>query len=127
MPAYSDPLALSAVETEALRRLRARLNKPAAGEAAKAVLGKVFLETVARAGLDAPPPAAGEAPAAPAALIAAAHAADMGGLRRLCGRIAHLRASDPRAHAAALDARLHQAIISRRLALAGREPAKAGD
>ena len=51
VPAYSDPLALSAVETESLRMLRARLNKPAASDAAKAVLGKVFLETVARVGL----------------------------------------------------------------------------
>lgn len=127
MPAYSHPLALSAVETESLRMLRARLNKPASGEAAKAVLGKVFLETVARSGLDAPLPAAEEAFAAPSALIVEAHGADMATLRRLCGRIAQLRASDPRGHAAALDAKLHQSIISRRLALAGREPAKTGD
>ncbi len=127
MPAYSDPLALSAVETESLRSLRARLNKPAAGDAAKAVLGKVFLATVARSGLDAPAAAVGEAFAAPAALVAEAHAADMAALRRLCGLIARARASDPRGHASLLDAKLHQAIISRRLALAGREPSKAGD
>ncbi len=127
MPAYSDPLALSAVETESLRMLRARLNKPAASDAAKAVLGKVFQETVARVGLAAEGAAGSEPPQPAAALVAGAAVADMGELRALCASLAHLRTTDPRAFGRLLDARVPQSIISRRLALAGREPSKSGD
>ena len=119
-----DPkLALTAVETESLRQLRTRLNKPATSDAARLVLGKVFLETVARVGLTPAEPTAAQ-PSAPAALIAAAYAADMGGLRLLTGRLAAIRAADPKAWGASLAAGAPQAIVSRRLALAGREPAK---
>jgi hypothetical protein len=119
-----DPrLALSAVETESLRQLRTRLNKPAVSDAARAVLGKVFLETVARVGLDASPPTP-EIPSAPKTLAEAAHGADMGGLRLLVGRLAAIRAAGGKAWADSLAAGAPQAIIGRRLALAGREPAK---
>ena len=127
MPGYSDPLALSAVETESLRMLRARLNKPAASDAAKAVLGKVFLETVARVGLKVEAAAGRETLPFSAALIAGVVGADMGELKDLCASLAHLRATDPRAFARLLDAKVPQSIISRRLALAGREPSKSGD
>ena len=121
-----DPkLALSAVETESLRALRARLGKPAASEAAKAVLGKVWLETIARVGLIIAEPPAGETPIGVADLAAAADAADMGELRLIVGRLAALRAKGGPGWAKALEARAPQAVISRRLALAGREPAKA--
>ena len=125
MTAALDPkLALSAVETESLRALRARLAKPAASEAGKAVLGKVWLETIARVGLTIAEPSAGETPPAVAALAAAADAADMGELRLIVGRLAVLRAKGGAGWAKALEARAPQAVISRRLALAGREPAK---
>ena len=127
MPAYSDPLALSAVETESLRMLRARLNKPAASDAAKGVLGKVFLETVARVGLTVEGAASREPLPSSAALLAGTAAADMGELRALCASLAHLRITDPRAFARLLDAKVPQSIISRRLALAGREPSRSGD
>ena len=120
-----DPkLALSATETEYLRQLRARLGKPAASDAAKAVLGKVWLETIARVGLTLSKPPAGEAPQAVAVLATAADAADMGELRLIVGRLAALRAKGGPGWAKALEARAPQAVISRRLALAGREPAK---
>lgn len=123
--ARPDPaLALSAVEVESLRQMRTRLNRPPVGEAARAVLGKAFLDTVARSGLVAEPPPAGGAAPSPAELAALADAADMGALRRLCGHMAQLRTTDPRLWSLALDAHAPQAIISRRLALAGREPAK---
>ena len=117
-------LALSAVETESLRALRARLVKPAASDAGKAVLGKVWLETVARVGLTPVDPPAGDTPPAIAALIAAADAADMSELRLIVGRLAAIRAKGGPGWAKALEARAPQAVISRRLALAGREPAK---
>ncbi len=123
MTALDPKLALTAVETESLRQLRTRLNKPATSDAARLVLGKVFLETVARMGLTPAEPSAAQ-PTAPKALIEAAHAADMGGLRLLTGRLAAIRAADRKAWAATLAAGAPQAIVSRRLALAGREPAK---
>ena len=121
-----DPkLALSAVETEALRQARTRLNKPAVSDAAKLVLGKVFLDTVLRVGLDPVEPATEANPPALASLVEAAHAADMGGLRLLTGRLAAIRTKGGPGWAKALEVGAPQAVISRRLALAGREPSKA--
>ena len=120
-----DPaLALSNVETEALRQLRTRLNKPATSDAARLVLGKVFLETIARNGVAAIDPPAEAHPPAVASLIDAAHAADMGGLRLLTGRLAAIRDKGGPGWNKALELKAPQAVISRRLALAGREPAK---
>ncbi|MBE7219374.1 MAG: hypothetical protein INR64_12945, partial [Caulobacteraceae bacterium] len=55
-----DPkLALSQVETEALRSLRTRLNKPPVSDAASATLGRVFLQVMARNGVEASADVAG--------------------------------------------------------------------
>ena len=124
MTALDPKLALSAVEAESLRQLRTRLNKPATSDAARLVLGKVWLETIARVGITPAEPA-GAQPTVPQALIEAAHAADMGGLRLLTGRLAAIRTGDPKAWGQSLAAGAPQAIVSRRLALAGREPSKA--
>jgi hypothetical protein len=120
-----DPkLALSALETEALRQLRSRLNKPAVSDAAKSVLGKVFFDSIVRYGLAAEPPAPGGQPPALAALTAQAHAADLPGLRQVLGHLAALREKGGPGWAKALADGAPQAVISRRLALAGREPPK---
>ena len=117
MTAAAHPL--SDVEAESLRRLRTRMAKPAPGLPARQVLGKVFLETVARVGLDADTDAA-PLPA-PAALVAQVDAADLDALRRLCARMAHLRTTDAAAWSRLMDARVPGAVVSRRLTLAGRE------
>lgn len=125
MSAPDPKLALSAVEAEALRQVRTRLNKPATSDAARQVLGKVFLDTVFRVDIQPIESPAGSPALSPAAMALAADAADMGGLRLLTGRLAALRATNGSAWNKALEAGAPQAVISRRLALAGREPAKA--
>jgi hypothetical protein len=117
-------LALSQVETEALRALRTRLNKAPTSDAASATLGRAFFQVVARS--DLAPTGDGAALDArlgkgAAGLLAAIAPADMAGLNALLAvlqRRLSASASDWRALQAA---GVPQAVISRRLQLAGRE------
>ena len=125
-----DPkLALSQVETEALRQLRTRLNKPAVSDAASVTLGRAFFQVIARADLvPAADPAGlpvieatlGRAPSAAVAAIRAA--AGMANLNLLLA-VLHKRLDAPADWRALQVAGAPQAVISRRLQLAGREPA----
>ncbi len=117
----ASPLALSQVETEALRQLRTRLNKPPVSDAASATLGRAFFQVVARSELE-PQGAAPQGPAPdPAALLAAIGSADMAGLRRLLPAL-QARLAEPASWRKLQAAGAPQAVISRRLQLAGREP-----
>ena len=124
-----DPkLVLSQVETEALRSLRTRLNRPATSDAASATLGRAFFQVIARSELE---PAADPAELAvveatlgraPAAITDATCGAAMANLRLL---LAILQRRLDASHAdwrALQTAGAPQAVISRRLQLAGREP-----
>lgn len=129
MNSRPDPaLALSAVEVEALRQMRTRLNKPAVSDAASATLGRAFLAVMARNGVEAAVDPAGLAVIeatlgrGPAGVVAAARGATMANLHLLTAVLARRLAASPadwRAHQAA---GAPQALIGRRLQLAGREP-----
>ena len=124
-----DPrLALSQVETEALRSLRTRLNRPATSDAASATLGRAFFQVLARSDLEPAGDPAGLAVVeatlgrAPTAILDAAHGAGMANLRLLLAVLRRrLDASAPDWRALQ-SAGVPQAVISRRLQLAGREP-----
>lgn len=129
MTARADPaLALSAVEVEALRQMRTRLNKPAVSDAASAALGRACLAVLARNAVEAAADPAGLAVVeatlgrGPQGVLAAAPGASLANLRLLAAVLARRLAASPadwRAHQAA---GAPQAIIGRRLQLAGREP-----
>jgi hypothetical protein len=129
-----DPaLALSQVETEALRTLRTRLNKPAVSDAASATLGRAFLQVMARNGVEPTADPAGlqviEATLGrtPGALVDALRGATgMSNLRLLLAVLAARLAKSPADWRALQTAGAPQAAISRRLQLAGREPAPEG-
>ena len=125
----ADPrLALSQVETEALRTLRTRLNKPATSDAASATLGRAFFQVLVRSELEPGADPAGLAVVeatlgwAPSALLDAVRGAGMANLRLLLA-VLHRRLEASAADWRALQAAgVPQAVISRRLQLAGREP-----
>ncbi|WP_174299321.1 hypothetical protein [Caulobacter sp. S45] len=124
-----DPkLALSQVEVEALRTLRARLNKPAVSDAASATLGRAFFQVIARSDLEPAADSAGltviEATLgrAPATILDAVHGAGMANLRVILGVLYKRLTSSPADWRALQTAGAPQAVISRRLQLAGREP-----
>ena len=130
MTGRPDPaLALSPVETEALRQLRTRLNKPAVSDAASATLGRVFLQVLARNGVEPAADAAGlqrlEATLGrePRALVDAIRAAaGIADLRLLAAILARRLSASPADWRALQIVGAPQAAISRRLQLAGREP-----
>lgn len=114
--------ALSAVETEQVREIRARLNrvpKGQPGDKSVGPLSKGFFDVAARVGLPAAP--AGAAPPAPAEAISAAAEADMAELARLVGQLAAFRSSAPDKWRPYFDAGVMQAILTRRLVLGGKE------
>ncbi len=114
--------ALTATETELLRDLRHRQGRPASDKAAAVLLNACF-QLAARVDIA---PAPGEAPldaSDAAAFKAAVAVADMAGLRAAIAHLRLLHARGPAASLKALADGLPQAVISRRLALAGREPA----
>ena len=118
MRAHDPKLALSATETETLRALRAKLGRPAASDAARAVVARTFFEMCSRVGLPTSE-AAGEL--SPATIKNAAAAADFAGLSRLLGALRTISQRSAADWSAAVAAGAPQAVISRRLALAGRE------
>lgn len=121
MPAPDKSLALSAVEAEALRDMRARLNRRAVSDAALLTLGVAFTQVCARVGLSGAEPLPAERLSGPAVVKAAAAAA-MPTLARLVATLAENRKSRPADWPALVAAGAPQAVLSRRLALAGREP-----
>ena len=125
---HDKALALSAVETEQLRDLRSRLNRlvgvaPAVGAKSIGPLSKGFYDLCARVGLEPAAPAAGSGKAW---VAQAADHAGMDKLRALVGALIEQQRRDPARWNEVVATCALQAIISRRLALAGREPAKEG-
>ena len=125
----ADPrLALSQVETEALRSLRTRLNKPATSDAASATLGRAFFQVLARSELEPAADPAGLAVIqatlgrAPSAILDAVRHAGMTNLRLILAVLHHRLTTSPADWRALQAAGVPQAVISRRLQLARREP-----
>ena len=116
---HDKALALGAVETELLRDIRSRLNRPVSDRAA-AVLLNAFLQAAARAGLE-PSDRAWATGNAEAFLKAAAMASAVQ-LKGAVAGLAKLKGQEKPIVQALKDG-LPQAVISRRLALAGRAPA----
>jgi hypothetical protein len=126
---HDKALALSATEVEQLRDLRSRLNRATDKSIGPLMAG--FFKVAERvglapavvnsAGLDVLRAADG---GARDWLARTADAADMRLLKQLTAELERLRTADPSAYSAAVKADTPQAIISRRLVLAGREPAK---
>jgi hypothetical protein len=114
-----DPkLALSAMETESLRAMRARIGKLPPTDAALGVLGRAVFEVLARVGLTP----ADQAEALPPERIAAeAPDADVQALRRLLTSLQLLLQGPAAGWRAAVTAGAPQAILTRRLVLGGRE------
>jgi len=113
-------LVLSAVETEQLRDLRARLNrvpKGSLGDKSVAPLSRGFFDLAARVGLSR----LEEASAAGVPAIKAVAEADMGGLRRAVTALHALKEAQPPAFRRSFDEGLLQAVVTRRLVLGGRE------
>ena len=116
--------ALSAVETEQLRELRARLNrvpKGAMGDKSVGPLSKGFFDVCARVDLGAGESPGPAAASAPLALLEAAQEADMTGLRDLVSTLAGLRQGDPARWRAIFDQGVPSTILTRRLVLGGKE------
>ena len=104
---------LSAIETEQLRDIRARLNrvpKGSLGDKSVGPLSKGFFDVVGRAGL----PGAGEADVSQIA------EADLPTLNAVVGGLRKVR-EDAKAWRAVFDAGVLQAVVTRRLVLGGRE------
>ncbi|HYE47580.1 MAG TPA: hypothetical protein VEA44_17575 [Caulobacter sp.] len=112
-------LALSATETELLRDLRSRLGRPHNDKAAAVLLNALF-QAAARVDI-APPP--GQPLLAADDFKAAVAGADMATLRAAVATLRDIHGKGPAHALKALADGLPQAVISRRLALAGREPA----
>ena len=126
-----DPkLVLSQVEVEALRTLRTRLNKPAVSEAASATLGRAFFQVIARSDLERAADPAGLAVIeatlgrAPSAILETVRGAGMANLRLILAVLHKRLTASPADWRALQTAGAPQAVISRRLQLAGREPAQ---
>jgi hypothetical protein len=125
---HDKALALSATDTEQLRDLRSRLNRVAAvapAVAAKSIgpLTRGFYDLCVRVGLEPTAPAAG---AGKAWIAQATDQAGMDKLSALVGALVEQQRSDPARWNEVVATGALQAVISRRLALAGREPAKEG-
>jgi hypothetical protein len=125
---HDKALALGAVESELLRDLRSRLNRMAAlapAVAAKSIgpLTKGFYDLCDRVGLAPAAPASGTGKAW---IASAADHASMNKLRALVGALQQQQQADPARWSEVVATGALQAVISRRLALAGREPAKEG-
>ena len=115
---------LSNVETEQVRDLRARLNRlpqGALGDKSVGPLSKGFFDVCARVGLGQ----AGTPPAGldPATLKFAAATAELPALSGLVVALQAARGADPAGWRRWVDQGALQAILTRRLVLAGREPA----
>lgn len=123
---HDKALALSAVETEQLRDLRSRLNRLAGfapAVAAKSIgpLTKGFFDLCARAGLDGGVAAGDEGAKS---LAARADQASASELKAIVATLGQMHRGAPATWGEITAAGVLQAVISRRLALAGREPAK---
>jgi hypothetical protein len=116
---HDKALALGAVDTELLRDLRSRLNRPVSDKAAVVLFSAVF-QITARVELTPLPADKTWATADPAAFKAAVAAASMAGLRAAVSGLTVLKGQPPLIVKALADG-LPQAVFSRRLALAGRE------
>ncbi len=118
---------LSAVETEALRQLRTRLNKPAASDAAAATLGRAYLQVAARNGFGPEADAAGLAVAQATlgpdlkGLVQALDGAGLSTLALLNAVVQARGAAQAPEWRRMTTAGVPQALIGRRLQLAGRE------
>ena len=122
MATLKTVLALGPIETEMLRDIRSRLNRRAVSDAALFALGTAFITACARA--DVPATTAVPAKVLSGALVVkTAAAADIATLSRLVATLAEHRTLDPKCWPALVASGAPQAILSRRLALAGREPA----
>jgi hypothetical protein len=114
--------ALTTVETELLRDLRSRQNRPASDKAASVLLNALF-QTAVRVDIG---PVPGDSPletSDPAAFKLAVATAGMNDLRSAVAGLRLVHARGPAFALKALSDGLPQAVISRRLALGGREPA----
>ena len=121
MKPLSPELALSAVETESLRAMRTRVGKLPPGDAAMGTLGRAYFEVLSRVKLVA----VGDGEAlTPEQIIQRAAAADTAELAVLLASLQRLLKGPAAGWRKAVGAGAPQAIVSRRLALAGREPAK---
>lgn len=121
MAALKTTLALGPVETEMLRDIRSRLNRPAVSDAALFALGSAFITACGRA--DVPATIAVPAKTLSGELVAKiAATADIATLSRLVATIVEHRQLDPKGWPGLVAAGAPQAILSRRLALGGREP-----
>lgn len=119
MPTPDKALALSAVETEQLRDMRNRLGRRAVSLAAQATLDAAFFTLCERVGVQAE----GAETLDPATIRREAATADLAALGRLVGALKARKQTAPQDWPAIVAAGAPQAILSRRLALAGREPA----
>lgn len=116
-------LALSPVETEQLRDLRARLNRTprgAQGDKSVGPLSKGFFVLAGRVGLS---PQSGGTPAATVADLKAAIAdADLIRLKQIVAQLEGLKGgADPKVWRALFDAGVLSAVLTRRLVLGGKE------
>jgi hypothetical protein len=114
-----DPkLALSALETEQLRAMRARVGKLPPTDAALGVLGRSVFEVLARVGLT---PADQAEALTVERIVAEAPSADVQELRRLLASLQRVLQGPAAGWRAAVSAGAPQAILTRRLVLGGRE------
>lgn len=114
--------ALSPIEAEQLRDLRARLNrvpKGAAGEKSVGPLSKGFFTLAGRVGLA---PQTGGNPAATVADLRAAIAeADLTRLKQIVAQLEGLKGGEAKVWRVLFDAQILSAVLTRRLVLGGRE------
>jgi hypothetical protein len=114
-------LALSAVETEALRDYRSRVGRAPPADAALGVVGRGYFTVLARVGLT---PAGEARKLTPEQIVAEAASADVAGLQNLLASLQALLQGPAAGWRKAVAAGAPQAVIGRRLALAGREAPK---
>lgn len=122
MTALKTVLPLGSIETEMLRDIRSRLNRRAVSDAALFSLGSAFLTACTRADI-APTTAVPAKVLSGPLVVKTAATADLATLARLVATLAEHRTLDPKCWPGLVAAGAPQAILSRRLALAGREPA----
>jgi hypothetical protein len=120
-------LALSPIEAEQIRDLRARLNRVPAGSLGDKSVGplsKGFFVVCARVGLA--PQTGGEGFASVAELKTAIAEADLIRLKQIVGRLQGLQAQDFKIWRTLFNHGVLQAVLTRRMILGGREkPAEA--
>lgn len=118
----SSGLALSPIEAEQLRDLRARLNRVprgAAGEKSVGPLSKGFFVLCNRVGLS---PQSGGAPSATVADMKTAIAeGDLIRIKQIVAQLESLRGGDAKIWRHVFDTGVLQAVLTRRLVLGGRE------